>query len=96
MRIITVNLPIQYIEIIKTMTGEDNLYPSRSELIRVAIKEFIVQEISNAKNFVKFQKEFGFPPIKKGEEITIIGDKKYKNEFDSDLNRNKLIYVGDV
>jgi len=37
-RIITVNLPLSYLKAIKALTGEGGLYPSRSELIRVAAK----------------------------------------------------------
>ena len=96
------NLPISYVEMIKSFIGKDGLFPSRSELIRVAIHEFIEQEIENAKPFMKFQKQlkdcnFEFP--KKEEEInedemTIIGNKIYKNVFDPSLNKEKLIYIG--
>lgn len=45
MKIITVNLPILYLKQIDTMVGDTGLYPSRSELIRVAVREFLVQEL---------------------------------------------------
>jgi len=44
---------VQYVNTIKGLIGNDGLYPSRSELIRVAIKEFLVKELKVAKNFSK-------------------------------------------
>lgn len=54
-RIITVNLPISYIKAIDSLTGQKGLYPSRSELIRVAIREFLLSELEAAKKFEKYQ-----------------------------------------
>ena len=51
MKIITVNLPVNDIKTIKNFVGENGLYPSRSELIRVAIRDFLVKELHVAKNF---------------------------------------------
>lgn len=51
MRIITVNLPVKDIKTIVDLVGEDGLYPSRSELIRVAIRDFLVKELHVAKSF---------------------------------------------
>lgn len=75
MRIITVNLPINMIKVIKALTGEGGLYPSRSELIRVAIREFLISELEAAKSFSKFQQQTQFsavyPPEKKEEKKEI-------------------------
>ena len=60
MKIITVNLPLSYIRAIKTLTGEGGLYPSRSELIRVAVREFLIQELEAAKSFVGLQEQSPF------------------------------------
>jgi len=49
MKIITINLPVQFINKIKGLVGDGALYPSRSELIRVAIREFLISEIKKAK-----------------------------------------------
>ena len=57
MKIITVNLPVNDIKMIKNLVGENGLYPSRSELIRVAIRDFLVKELKVAKNFTKFRDE---------------------------------------
>lgn len=53
MKIITVNLPVTYIKTIDTMIGENGLYPSRSELIRVAVRDFLVRELESAQAFMK-------------------------------------------
>ena len=50
MKIITVNLPVPYINTIKLLVGREGLYPSRSELIRVAIRDFLSKELKMAKN----------------------------------------------
>lgn len=53
LKIVTVNVPESYIEAIKKLIGADGLYPSRSELIRVAVREFIIRELKMAKNLMK-------------------------------------------
>jgi Arc/MetJ-type ribon-helix-helix transcriptional regulator len=50
MKIITVNLPITFLKIIEGYVGEGNLYPSRSELFRVAIREFLIKELNDVEN----------------------------------------------
>ena len=55
MRIITVNLPVTYLKAINGLIGEKGLYPSRSELIRVAIREFLIRELESAQSFTKLQ-----------------------------------------
>ena len=54
MRIITVNLPVSYLKAIDSLTGQKGLYPSRSELIRVAVRDFLIHEIEASKSFQKF------------------------------------------
>lgn len=49
-KIVTVNVPESYIDAIKKLVGENGLYPSRSELIRVAVREFLIKELRLAKN----------------------------------------------
>ena len=44
MKIITVNIPRSDIEKIKQLVGIESMYPSRSEMFRVAIKNFIIRE----------------------------------------------------
>ena len=57
MRIITVNLPIQYLKAIESLVGTNGLYPSRSELIRVAVRSFLIRELDAAKSFEKYQQK---------------------------------------
>jgi len=47
---VTVNVPESYITAINKLIGCDGLFPSRSELIRVAVREFLIKEITNATN----------------------------------------------
>ena len=54
MKIVTVNVPESYIEAIEKLIGEDGLYPSRSELIRCAVREFLLKELRMAKNMAKY------------------------------------------
>lgn len=70
MRIITVNIPRQILKTIDLLTGVKGLYPSRSELIRVAVRDWLIKEIQNAK---AFEKVIGNPkppkPIQKSNNI---------------------------
>ena len=54
MKIVTVNVPESYIDAINKLIGEDGLYPSRSELIRCAVREFLLKELKTANNIVRF------------------------------------------
>lgn len=54
MKIVTVNVPESYVEAIEKLIGEDGLYPSRSELIRCAVREFLLKELRMAKNMAKY------------------------------------------
>lgn len=54
MKIVTVNVPESYIEAIEKLVGENGLYPSRSELIRCAVREFLLKELRMAKNMTKY------------------------------------------
>jgi len=48
MKIVTVNIPEPYINAIDKLTGNEGLYPSRSELIRVAVRDFLLKELKMA------------------------------------------------
>ena len=56
MNIVTVNVPESYIDAIKRLIGENGLYPSRSELIRCAVREFLIKELRLAKNMPDYNK----------------------------------------
>ncbi|MHA2120512.1 MAG: CopG family ribbon-helix-helix protein, partial [Promethearchaeota archaeon] len=48
MKIVTVNIPESYLESIERLIGENGLYPSRSELIRCAVRDFLIKELRRA------------------------------------------------
>ncbi len=56
-KIVTVNIPESFIEAIEKLVGEEGLYPSRSELIRCAVREFLIKELKLAQNIVKYKEE---------------------------------------
>ncbi|MFW9970353.1 MAG: ribbon-helix-helix domain-containing protein [Candidatus Odinarchaeota archaeon] len=55
MKIVTVNIPESYLDSIEKLVGEDGLYPSRSELIRVAVRDFLLKELKMADNLAKYK-----------------------------------------
>ena len=55
MKIVTVNIPESYLESIERLVGENGLYPSRSELIRCAVREFLLRELKMADNIAKYK-----------------------------------------
>lgn len=62
MRIITINLPHRYLDAIQCLI-ELGYYPSRSEAIRIALREFLGSEIEM---FSKLEKGY-FEKIKKAQ-----------------------------
>ena len=77
LKIVTVNIPESYLESIKRLIGENGLYPSRSELIRVAVREFLIKELRRANEMIKYkevevekldEKNFVRVPIEKMDE----------------------------
>lgn len=88
LRIITVNLPESYLKAIDSLTNKPErlgLYPSRSELIRVAVREFLIKELEAAKQFEKYQVYIRekedlekFKPIEKQNEPEIIDIPGYR------------------
>ncbi len=55
LKIVTVNVPESYLESIKRLIGGNGLYPSRSELIRVAVREFLIKELRRANEMIKYK-----------------------------------------
>ncbi len=53
MKIVTVNIPESYLDLIKKLVGENGLYPSRSELVRVAVHKFLIRQLKLAKNLLE-------------------------------------------
>ena len=54
MKIVTVNIPESYLDSIEKLVGENGLYPSRSELIRVAVRDFLLRELRLADNMARY------------------------------------------
>ena len=57
MKIVTVNIPESYLESINRLLDNKahpngGMYPSRSELIRVAVRDFLIKEIRRAKEII--------------------------------------------
>ena len=55
MKIVTVNIPEAYLESVQKLVGEGGLYPSRSELIRCAVREFLIKELKRANEMIKYK-----------------------------------------
>lgn len=74
MKIVTINCPESYLEAIKKLVGKKGLYPSRSELIREAVKHFLLRELKKVKNrrdYVEYdldEKQFVRVPIERKNE----------------------------
>ena len=49
MKIITINLPEKYLEAIQTL-NDLGIYPSRSEAIRIALQDFLTDELKMYKD----------------------------------------------
>ena len=78
MKIVTVNIPESYLESIERLIGENGLYPSRSELIRCAVREFLIKELRRANEMIKYKeveieklddKNFVRVPVEKMDEL---------------------------
>lgn len=70
-KIVTVNVPEAYIEAIKSLTGDKGLYPSRSELIRCAVREFLIKELQLAKNVNKYNPKPDFDDFDKDDDTIV-------------------------
>jgi len=55
MKIVTVNVPESYISAINKLVGNEHLFPSRSELIRAAVREFIINELVKVRQEIKIE-----------------------------------------
>jgi Arc/MetJ-type ribon-helix-helix transcriptional regulator len=54
-KIVTVNIPETYLDSIEKLVGGNGLYPSRSELIRVAVRDFLLRELKVADNIARYK-----------------------------------------
>ena len=51
MKIVTINVPVRHLDLIKKLT-DNRLYPSRSEAIRVAIRDWLITEAKLYSEFI--------------------------------------------
>lgn len=56
MKILTVNIPESFVEAIESIVGDESLYPSRSELIRVAVRQHLLNHLDLAKEIKEEKK----------------------------------------
>ncbi|TFF93397.1 MAG: ribbon-helix-helix protein, CopG family [Promethearchaeota archaeon] len=82
MKIVTVNVPESYIDVIGRLVGENGLYPSRSELIRCAVREFLIKELKMAKSIQKYNTK---------SEMQHFDDKKYVRVPVEDVNEDEPV-----
>ncbi len=62
MQIVTVNLPSIYIDAIAKLT-EQGLFPSRSEAIRVALRDFLKSELGMVESLLDLNENEGKVPV---------------------------------
>lgn len=55
LKIVTVNIPESYLDSIEKLIGANGLYPSRSELIRCAVRDFLIKELKMANDMAKYK-----------------------------------------
>ena len=92
MKIVTVNVPESYIEAIKRLIGENRLYPSRSELIRCAVREFLLKELRLVKNIAKYnQAEPEFEPFDDEKFVRVPLEKVKNNEPVREFKTYKIL-----
>ncbi|MBY8981558.1 MAG: ribbon-helix-helix protein, CopG family [Candidatus Lokiarchaeota archaeon] len=91
MKIVTVNVPESYIEAIEKLVGGNGLYPSRSELIRCAVREFLLKELEMAKNIHKFKNESEIDEFDQKKYIKIPVDSVNKDEPVREFKTYKII-----
>lgn len=57
MKILSINIPESYVNAIEKLIGENGIYPSRSELVRVAVREFIISRLRIKPSIEKLMKK---------------------------------------
>ena len=79
LRVLTCNVPEAYVLAMDKLSGDGGIYPSRSELIRVALRSFLIEEIAKIDDFTKLSpknKQIGpiDPIVPKEQNLMEIGD----------------------
>jgi len=80
LKIVTINVPESYVTTMDSLVGKDGLYPSRSELIRVAVREFLIREMKLAKEMLKYTHKERLQEIDKSKYVRVPKSKKSKDD----------------
>jgi Arc/MetJ-type ribon-helix-helix transcriptional regulator len=73
LKILTVNLPESFIEAMEALVQE--VYPSRSELIRVAVREFLVRVLESVWRYTEIAQE-AHQPAPRDTFLSFLSEKK--------------------
>jgi Arc/MetJ-type ribon-helix-helix transcriptional regulator len=92
MKIVTVNVPESYLDAIEKLTGNDGLYPSRSELIRCAVRDFLIKELQMAKTLIRSNENSNLEEELSDSEYVRIPVKS-KNENNESVNSFKTYKI---
>lgn len=71
MKIVTVNIPESFIDAIEKLIGDNGIYPSRSELIRAAVREFLIKELTLANNIIKYKDEYNIEELSEEDYVRV-------------------------
>ncbi|MBD3196183.1 MAG: ribbon-helix-helix protein, CopG family [Candidatus Lokiarchaeota archaeon] len=91
MKIVTVNVPESYIDAIEKLVGENGLYPSRSELIRCAVREFLMKELRIAKNMNMYESKSEMKDFDEKKFVKIPVDKMENDEPVREFKTYKIV-----
>ena len=56
MKILSINMELEMIDAITSLVGEDKIHSSRSELIRVAVRDQLKRDLANSKKYKQLEK----------------------------------------
>ena len=93
LKIVTINVPESYVSTMDGLVGEDGLYPSRSELIRVAVREFLIKELKMAKEMLKYTYKENLPEIDETKYVRVPKTRKSKK---AENDKEKSSYLLDT
>lgn len=93
MKIVTINVPQSYIEAMEILTAENGLYPSRSELIRVAVRKFLIRELKKAQKLMKLNNLDAEDPAEELDEENFVKVPINKNDKNEEVREFKTFKI---
>ncbi len=72
---------MQYLDLIDKLSGKDKLYPSRSELVRIAIHEYLIKELEAINQFAQYQKKAPEYPFRDLDKASVENPSKIEKLF---------------